>query len=107
MTQQWLPFRDVFTVVLDGSGTGTIEVRPSIGEWLIEQVAVRTSSNVNEPEFSAFINGAWVGGTFSGSRDSDTSFNQRLNAQERFNGIWTGGDAGATGELTLTGRKLV
>ncbi len=103
---QWLPFRLTDTVVLDGSGNGSITFGPTVGEWLIEQVAVTVSSNNNEPTFSAYINNIYVGGSYSGSRTNDTSFNQRVQAQEKFSGAWVGGDAGATGTITLIGRKL-
>ena len=104
---EWLPFRDVYTVVLDGSGNGAIRFSPSVGTWLVEQVAVTVSSNTNEPEFLAYIDGMYVGGSYSGSRTNDTAFNQRLAAQQALSGVWVGGDAGATATMVLTGRKQV
>lgn len=104
---QWLPFRNTFDVRLDANGAGRIRVSPSVGEWVIEQVSVSSTSVVKEAKFTAYINGAFIGGTFSGNRDTDTEFNQRLNAQEEFIGEWTVGDANAIAQLTLTGRKLV
>ncbi len=102
---QALPFRDVYTVTLDGSGNGAINVSPTIGFWMVEQVAVIVSTNTNEPEFQCYIDGMFVGGSYSGSRTSDTTFNQRLNAQQRLNAVWLGGDPDATATLILTGKK--
>ena len=99
------PFRLTETVELNGAGTGTIRFSPSIGVWKVEQVAASTSTNTNEPIFSAYINGVFVGGSYSGSRTNDTSFNQRVNAQERLDFVWTGGDPGAIGEVTISGLK--
>lgn len=103
----WLPFRITNDVRLDGLGNGSIRISPSVGEWVIEQVSASTTSVTNEPQFTAYINGAFIGGSFSGNRTTDTEFNQRLNAQEAFVGAWVGGDPSAIAQLTLTGRKLV
>lgn len=106
MTQD-LPFRKVYTVTLDGSGNGFIRVSPTIGYWQIEQVSASTGTNTNEPEFLTYINGAFIGGSYSGSRTNDTTFNQRLAAQEEFRAVWVGGDAGTTATLVLTGKEFV
>ncbi len=104
---EWLPFRTVETVTLDGFGAGSITFGPTFGEWLVEQVSASVSSNALEPEFTTYINNAFIGGSYSGSRTNDTTFNQRLNAQEKLRGVWVGGDPGATATMVLSGRKLV
>jgi hypothetical protein len=104
---QTLNFRDVYTVTLDGSGNGTIRFSPSVGTWEIQQVAAMTSSNTNEPEFSAYVNGMFVGGSYSGSKTNDTTFNQTLEAQEVLTGVWVGGDAGSIATMVLSGKKTV
>lgn len=106
MTER-LRFRDTYTTVLDASGNGTINFRPSVGSWMVNQVAASVSSNNNEPEFSAFVNGMFVGGSYSGSKTNDTTFNQEVNAQEVLSAVWLGGDPGATATLTLSGVKTV
>lgn len=104
---QELNFRNTFEVVLDATGGGSINFRPSVGSWLIKQVAASTSTNVNEPEFTASINGSFVGGSYSGSKTNDTTFDQTLDAQEVLTGTWTGGDVGATATMTISGVKTV
>lgn len=104
---QRLPFRMTMDVVLDAGGSGAINFSPSVGTWEITQVAATTSTNVNEPEFATYIDGAFIGGSYSGSRTNDTSFNQILNAQQKLTGVWTLGDPGATAVMTLTGWKTV
>jgi hypothetical protein len=100
-----LPFRLTLDVTLDGSGNGAIRFSPSIGMYMVEQVAAMVSSNENEPEFQVYVDGIFVGGSYSGSRTNDTSFNQRLAAQQVLNGVWIGGDPGATAVMNLTGWK--
>lgn len=104
---EWLPFRLTQDTVLDASGGGSIRFQPSIGEWKVEQVSARTSTFVNEPEFSAYVSGMFVGGSYSGSRTNDTTFNQRISAQDNLTGVWVGGDAGATATMVISGVKLV
>lgn len=104
---QTLPFRLVKTVMLNGSGAGAINFSPTVGTWEVSQVAALASSNTNEPEFSVFIDGVFVGGSYSGSKTTDTTFNQEVQAQQVLQGVWTGGDAGAIATMVITGKKTV
>jgi hypothetical protein len=104
---QVLNFRDVKTVTLDAAGRGSIVFSPTIGDWVVEQVSVTVSSNTLEPEFSAYVNGMFVGGSYSGSKTNDTTFNQPLATQETLTGIWVGGDPGAVATMVISGKKTV
>lgn len=104
---QALPFRAAYTVVLNGSGNGTIRWSPSQGSWLVQQCAATVTTSTNEPEFSTFIDGMFVGGSYSGSKTNDTTFNQTVVAQQALSATWTGGDPGATATLIISGVKTV
>jgi hypothetical protein len=106
-----LPLNPQGTVILDGSGNGTVVLRPRNARevWRVTGASVSVSSNNNEPTFVLYDRDPTLkrskGGTYSGSMSSDTSLNpfELQNARGDYvTGIWTGGDAGATAILTLT-----
>ncbi len=109
---QTLPFRDTKTVVLDGSGNGSITFQPtSYGEsWKVDQVAISTTATnllLPPPLFQAYVNGLFVGGSYSGNLTNDTAFNQLLQTQEVLKFVWTGGQPGVTATATISGTKEI
>ena len=99
------------TTVLDGDGNGTC---PAIGpsspseSWSVTLVSVQCTSNQNEAVCSVYLNGALLGTTTWGSTgDSDTGITQTVMPGQQVYATWTGGDAGATGVMTVTGTRQV
>lgn len=102
--------RDSRSVVLDGSGNGSVTFGPDRFPWIIQRVSVRVSSNTNEPQANIYrgsVNpGSFVSGTFSGTNDTDSNLNDGvLNIGEQYVCAWTGGDAGATATVSFYGME--
>lgn len=109
-----VPLNESTTVVLSGAGSGTAKVGPISARevWKPGIAHVSASSNVNEAQCLIYVGDSpiqrnFVDGTFSGS-SGDSS--DRVNATEVKVGasvwaVWSGGDAGATATLTVTGTK--
>lgn len=108
--------RETAAVVLNGSGAGTAKVGPISARetWKPENAHVSASSNTNEAACSIYVGDSPIQAnfrdtTFSGS-SGDSS--DRVNASTVRVGqyvwaVWTGGDAGATATLIVTGTKAV
>src|SRR5215831_13424817 len=105
------------TVVLDGSGNGTAQLGPLSARevWHPANVHVFVNQNpTNEAECRIFkgdqpITTNYRDGTFSGSSGDSTD---SLNADvvicgEKVIAVWTGGDAGFTATINVTGTKDV
>lgn len=104
--------RDTRTVVLDGSGNGSVSFGPQYGgtQWVIQRMSVIVSSNTNEPEANVYRNtigqGSLISGTYSGSNDTDSQVNDGpLYPGESYICRWTGGDPGATASITFYGEQ--
>lgn len=100
--------RESRSVVLDGSGNGSVTFGPDRYPWIIQRVSVRVSSNTNEPQANIYrgsVNpGSFVSGTFSGTNDTDSNLNDGvLHIGELYVCEWTGGDAGATATVSFYG----
>lgn len=100
--------RDSRSVVLDGSGNGTVTFGPDRYPWIIHRVSVRVSSNANEPQANIYRNsvnaGTFVSGTFSGTNDTNDNWSDGiLNIGELYVCEWTGGDPGATATVSYYG----
>lgn len=100
--------RDSRSVVLNGSGNGSVTFGPDRYPWIIHRVSVHVSSNANEPQANIYrgsVNpGTFVSGTFSGTNDTDSNLNDGvLNIGEQYVCQWTGGDAGATATISFYG----
>ncbi len=106
------PLRDSRTVVLNGSGTGTVTFGPGRPNttWLIERMSVKVSSNTNEPVASVYrgtVNpGTLISSTYSGSNDTDSQVSDNeLYPGEYYTCQWTGGDSGATATISFSGTE--
>jgi len=104
-----IPLRVTGSVVLNGSGAGTLRFTVDVSEWFIQVAATRVDPRpvTLEPECSIYVDGAFVGGSQAASLDSDTTFNQTVEQQREVKVIWTGGDAGSIASVTLTGKQTV
>ena len=104
---QRLPFRKVKDAVVAADGTATIrfQITDQHEWWEIQMVAAMCSTNTLEPEFNTNIDGVFTGGSYSGSKTNDTTFNQQLHTQETLYGVWTGADVGATVTMSVSGWK--
>lgn len=101
-------------VVLNGSGNGSVGIGPlyAAQTWYPNMISIRVSSNANEPTFNYY----WgktagqanqLGGTFVGSNNQDSLSGRVLHPGDSWLCVWTGGDAGATASVTLTGEMEV
>jgi len=104
------PLSEGASVTLDANGNGTVFLGPtnSFQKWKPTSAACSVSSNVKEPTFYLF-NGRTtdqsrrIGGTWTGSNDSDDLNGIILYPGSVLTGVWSGGDVGATATLSLTG----
>lgn len=99
-------FRAAGQVKLDATGTGQVTLAPPGIGWDVTLVSVTTSTRVKEPVFKlyadAVADASFLQGSFSGSQDaSDTPL--RVAPGQFLIGVWTGGDAGATATLRVSG----
>lgn len=103
------------TVVLDGSGNGTVKLGP-IGpreKWFPTSAGVSASSHVAEAACTLYVGDAPIRGNF---RDATLS-GSTGDSSGRCTGpiplgwfvwaVWTGGDPGAVATLTVTGSKTI
>lgn len=114
MTQQ-SPLNENSSVTLDGSGDGTVRMVPSGGSltWLPSSVSVSASSNVNEASCKIYIGPSaspqyFVDGTLSGSTGDSTGRVSGYSVDTHGNSlwaVWSGGDAGATATMSVSGTQ--
>lgn len=100
------------TVVLDGSGNGTLRFAPAGTRWTIQNVSVRVSTAVNESVATIYkvqIGSLYrVSGSFAGSSgDNDPDTRLILEDGEPMFVQWIGGDAGATATAIIRGRQEI
>src|SRR5512142_595995 len=103
------------SVVLDGTGAGTASIGPtgSVGWWEPETVSVKTSTSTAVPKTLIYVGEKvsdlnFVDGTYSGASNSSTNVaGQQVHPGFRVFSSWSGGDAGATATLTVTGKKVI
>jgi hypothetical protein len=99
------------TVVLNGSGNGTASIGPLSARevWHVSRVAVSVSTDVNEALCSIYVGDTPLARnlrdtTSSGSLgDSTDSITDTVKVGDKVWAVWTGGDAGATATLVVTG----
>lgn len=112
MTQR-LALQENRSVTLDGSGNGQVYLGPSVyGEsWYIQLLGLRVSSAVNEPVARLHLGAPtdlnFIGGSYSGSQDADTSLNLTLIQGQQLYVVWMGGDAGAIATAIAVGERIV
>jgi hypothetical protein len=100
---------------LDGSGNGTVQCGPTGTNevWTVSVASVSASSNVSEATCKIYAGnylgqGCFADGTTWGSTgDSTSNFSASVYAGQYVWAQWTGGDAGATATLVVTGTRKV
>lgn len=109
MPEQKIPLDQYATVTLNGSGTGTVVLGPakSNERWEVSTVSFSVSSNNSEPTAKCYrdnvSNTTFIGGTYSGSFDSDPAFNFTVYPGRKLAIQWTNGDPGAIATVRLYG----
>lgn len=113
------PLNENGSVKLDGSGNGTLRMVPFGGQetWLPSAVSVKTGQSMitNEAQCRIYVGPSasdqyFVDGTLSGSTGDSTD---RVNGMQVDThgsylwAVWTGGDAGASGVMVVTGTRQV
>lgn len=112
MPEQPRDLWDSRSVVLDGSGYGTVQFGPDRPNtrWVITRVSLQVASNVAEPEGRIYRSrvspGLMLSGTFSGSNDTDDGLNETVYPGDFLVVEWTGGDAGATATAAFFGQEI-
>lgn len=108
--------RETASVVLSAAGAGTAKIGPRSARevWHPSNATVRASSATKEAQAELFVGfsvyaGASRGTTFSGSSGDTYSglAGDIVRCGEYVHAVWTGGDAGATATLNVTGTKDV
>jgi hypothetical protein len=107
-----LPLSASAQTVLDSSGNGTAEIGPqSPGEtWqagFIAAVRTQETTVTDEAICRVYCGGRFIGGTTWGSTGDSSSDTPQLGVGQVVTAEWTGGDAGATAVLDITGTKTV
>lgn len=111
---QSVPLQVSGSVVLDGSGGGSVQLGPQIAgtSWqptaagvLVAPVSTTVVSNFK------LYNGAaqpqnFIGGTYTGDNNS-AGLAVTLYPGQVLTGVWTGGNPGATATLTLSGTQTI
>jgi len=116
-----LPLNETGTVVLDGSGNGTLAMRPdgSREYWLPELVSEAAPNPAggipaSEARFDLYIGHKvaqqyFVDGTYTGSSGNSTDkvngYTVGRHADAQIIGVWTGGDPGAVATMRVQGTK--
>ena len=100
------PLNETQQAIVDANGNAAIEIGPVMhGEtWHVNLAAIQVSSAVREPQGRSYLNGVFVGGTYTASVASNNDTFTLLSGQ-KYRFVWTGADVGATATLTLLGRK--
>jgi hypothetical protein len=116
MSQQ-VALNENASVQLDGSGNGTISMRPYGGNetWQPSLVSVKCSSNTNEAACRIYIGPSasdqyYVDGTLSGSTGDSTGNVQGYTVDTHGNtlwAVWEGGDPGAYATMQVNGTDLI
>jgi hypothetical protein len=105
------PLNDIFgTVVLDGTGAGVASIGPArVREhWQVSSAYVSVSTNNNEAQCTVYVgttlgSSTAFGTTFTGSTGDTCGIGIDIQPGMRVWAKWTGGDAGATGIVNLSG----
>jgi hypothetical protein len=103
------------SVRLDGSGNGTLSMKPYSGNlvWLPDVVSVKASTNTAEASCRIYIGPSatdqyFVDGTLSGSTGDSTDRVSGKQVDTHGNtlwAVWAGGDANATATMRITGQE--
>lgn len=113
------PLSENGSVLLDGSGNGTLRMLPIGGRetWLPVAVAVKTNQAVitNEAQCRIYVGPAasdqyFVDGTLSGSTGDSSGRVEgyQIDTHGSFLwAVWSGGDPGAAGVMVVSGQRQV
>lgn len=110
-----LPFTVTASVTLDSTGSGTASCGPQFPResWDVAVAAVSVNTNVAEAICRTYA-GPQAGQpwfidatTWGSTGDSTTNFSAPVYLGSQVWAVWTGGDAGATGALVVTGTRRV
>lgn len=109
------PLDENASVMLDGSGNGTLSMKPYSGSliWLPGVVAVKVSTSTKEASCKIYIGPSatdqyFVDGTLSGSTGDSTDRVSGKQVDTHGNtlwAVWAGGDANATATMRITGTE--
>lgn len=107
------PLDEFGQIILDGSGNGTLRMRPTGGNqtWLPASVSVKCSSNTSEALCRVYIGPSatdpyFVDDTVTGSTGDSSGrvADYTIDAHGTYLwATWTGGDPGATATMRITG----
>lgn len=116
-----LPLNEADSIVLDGSGNGTLAMRPdgSREYWLptmVSEAAPNPAGGIpaHEARFDLYIgykvgSQYFVDGTYTGSSGNSTDkvagYTIGRHADPQIIGVWTGGDPGAVATMRVQGTK--
>lgn len=117
-TPAQLQLNESDSVTLDGSGNGTLQMRPlgSREHWLPNLASVSASTNTSEAQCKIYIGPSataqyFVDGTLSGSTGDSTDrvsgYDISRTQQPYIWAVWAGGDPGATGTMVISGTKEI
>ena len=111
------PLNQSGTVILDGSGNGTVQLTPDgpAEHWQVATASVKASTNTSEASCRVYIGPQatdpyFVDGTLSGSTGDSTDRTggydvARAGPYPSVWAVWSGGDTGATATLVLAGTR--
>lgn len=99
------------SVTLDGTGYGYVRLAPSGEKWEVRRVRVECSTTTNEAQCKTYRNQIAsryvIDGTYSGSTGDTSDTPIYLEDGQAMIVEWTGGDAGATATVTISGWRSV
>lgn len=113
------PLNQTGTVILDGSGKGTVQLTPDgpNEHWAAAIAAVKVSTKVAEAICLVYVGpsatdqyfvDASVGGSTGDNTDRVSGYDiWRAGPYSSVWAVWTGGDAGATATLIVTGTRSI
>lgn len=102
------PLYAVQQTTVDGSGSATLQFRPSGEEWVITAISVNVSTQTSEAQVRVYrgqIGDAYyVDGSISGSTGDTSDTQHELKDGEPLYVVWSGADASAIVSATIRGR---
>ena len=109
-----VPLQVSASVVLDGSGNGSVQLGPQIAgtSWqpAAAGVLVAPVSSAVVSQFKLYLGQPqpqnFLGGSYTGDNNS-AGLSVTLYPGQVITGVWTGGNPGATATLTLSGTQSI
>jgi hypothetical protein len=99
-----LQLDEVANTVLDANGNGSVTLSPHTSRqvWQVTNIAVSGSSVTKIPISNAYLGTLQLGGTYSGTNDSD-NVTATVWPGQSIRVTWTGGDPGASAAAYVYG----